>query len=456
MLEAVAGTAVSERSVQVADGTKCALPVLTSNTNSLVASPFADDGGSGGGRQAAGGGNSGGEGRRVHRPGLIDQQTVCISIRAFRQPRVRIDLIGTSVFRVPCPLLDRPQHTTPIKCSVVNYGSSNLLVLDTMLRVRNTTDRPLLLTLLEPEHLSEGDSSSARANEEGSRVRGERGGVSDRDRTVHVLSDSKSEEGPRMQVAVGSTEVEVAPGATYSLPLKLAHLGCLAIRPSDLYSHSDPIRLDDASGHWQAVCRRLTNSEAKVYTGYGEGEAHSGAKLDGTHCKPSGARGLSRRHKIPQSSSHNSAALPPGCNRHLAANVGAPTAAGIGRSGKEASQVAGEVAAWHYIVTLESGYPSGRGGYGTLRRSVHGADDETQYTVVVAPPLVLCNRLLSPVRFNLIQRCLREDERRQGTMPPISVSSDTADPISLSPHGRVQVDRMRVHDEPLRSCRMGW
>ena len=289
---------------------------------------------------------------------------------------MRIDRIGVIVYRVPFPLLDNPLHKAAIHCTVRNHmGSSNLLVLDTLLRVKNTTSRPAYIQMLK--YVDDDDETNNDA--------------------VGMVPEIKAKHEARHE-PVGE-EIEIAPSSTFSIPLDQAHLECLAVRPSRAHHYSEVRYLSHLASAGRQ-CHVMCRKKQKV-----------GADAAGRE-----AVGRSQRLR-----------------RAVGRRPGE-----LGRSDEEEEDefVTKSVAtplhyldAWHYVLSVE------RHGDAAKDPETEGSDD-TQYTVVISPPIELENLLLAPMGFSLVSRASIEGGRGGGALPT-HASSTTHDPVTHNKHGMV-------------------
>ena len=369
------------------------------------------------------GGGSLEPGRKV----LLQSHAVSISSRRFseRIPRVNIDLVGRTLTQVPFPLIDKPQHTASVVCSVSvlnQVGSSNVLELDTLLRVRNDTRTKLFISVFaEQERASDLEAATS---------------------TRFAPEEPGSAEQRELRTPGPDAEdIAVEPGETHSLPLHLAHLSHVSVRPRRTFNRSEPRSLTEllqSGAKCHVACDVMDEAALLAEEEHArrrKAEASSGSMLPAELINARANRNATEA----VASAMHSAWLSELDERDQHDDAMASRQAG------GAAQL-DELSAMHFILSLET-----RKAGSSMNTSMHTNEDEllsrdddwradTQCTVVISPPVVLQNLLASPMSFSLVDRSEVQNERCKrdaGRTPPTHASSTTRDPLTQKLHGAV-------------------
>jgi hypothetical protein len=432
----------------VADGARVALR-LDGLGNNEVFVPSSKRNGAFGGTQGGGAGS-----------GILTTHAVSIESGRFngRVRAVQIDMIGRTVARVPFPLNDNPLHEASLVCSVSvlndKAGSSNLLQLDTLLRVRNDTRHTILITMYGREANERGGAAtSAQA----------RNGLPDVDDFVHEDDAHLVSPGPDAE------DIMIEPGQTHSLPLALAHLRYIAVRPSLAYYKSEPRRISELATSTQRChvsCNEFDGDPATHEADLrSRRERLKGLQAisQGNGCTALASalppavllatqRAAAHAHAVVRKSCPPIAVKAPESSASLNSSVPSASPKRKGSSTRDA------LASLHYILTHESHEPNTRRDRtgNAARDGEPGQEEElyevggrragnarwredAQHTVVVSPPIIVENLLTCPMKFTIVDRSAMQDARLNdgGTSAPTYASSATRNPITQQLLGEI-------------------
>lgn len=335
--------------------------------------------------------------------GLLTAHVVDIESRRFRarMRAVQVDQIGHTIQRVPFPLSDNPGHEARIVCdvSVLNeqVGSSNILRLETMLRVRNDTRHSMFITMYAVDD---------QRKEEGGGAPSSQPDVED-DATLAV--DQGATESRLRPPGADAEDIEIRSGEMHCLPLHLAHLSHLSVRPARTYARSSPRIISELANLGSSCHVRCEATQSDPdYSPIKPADPAHGKLRRATVQVQRAARRLLPGEAL-------NATVRKAARAEVANQGGRTQAPQLFRPGASRPAAATTaVPCMNYVLTLEKTVHNVRGQAASARDG--GDEDEaevvdtrrrhedTQYTVVISPPVIVENLLACPMKFTLVDR----------------------------------------------------